>query len=402
MRARPFLAACVSHIAVPAARRVRAIGCSIVAIPRRVPRWNRSSADAVARVVRPPARRRWGLTLALLVLIVSCARQPSGSEPASSQPVGTPAPSQGPVQQVTETPLPGSGYIYDVAVGDDAVWVTSNAGLYRIDLPTGTAALVLANDYVFKLTSGHGSIWISTGQDGRVLRVDPGSNAVTAEITLGGGPVTELAVSPDAVWASAIGDLVRIDPETNEVVGRVRSAGSFGDVAFGEGSLWAIAGAGDDGAVWRIDAATGDVRQRIPLANPSFWNEIEAGEGAVWVTSSPIAHRDAEPLVHLYRIDPSAGSITGDVALGDGASGLGPGEGATSLTTLALGERAVWAVVEFDGDLFRIDPQNLDVSELPLASVVGRSSDVGSGLAVGAGAVWITSPEAVTRVDLET
>jgi hypothetical protein len=343
------------------------------------------------------------MTLASLVLIVSCAGQRSGSNPAPAQgPVETPAPSQSPVERVTETPLPGSGYIYDVAVGDDAVWVTSHAGLYRIDLPTGTAALVLANDYLFKLTSGHGSIWISTGQDGRVLRVDPGSNAVTAEVDLGGGPVTELAISPDAVWASAIGDLVRIDPATNEVVDRVRSPGTFGDVAFGEGSLWAISGAGDDGAVWRIDAETGDVRQRVPLANPNFWNEIEAGEGAVWVSSSPIEHREGIPLAHVFRIEPSTGSITADVALGDGASGLGPGEGATSLTTLALGESAVWAVVDFDGELFRIDPQDLGVSQPPLAGSVGRSSDVGSGLAVGAGAVWITSPGAVTRFDLGT
>jgi len=50
--------------------------------------------------------------------------------------------------------------------------------------------------------------------------------------------------------------------------------------------------------------------QRIPLANPSFWNEIAVGDDAVWVTSSPNVHQDGTPLVQVYRIDPATGVIT--------------------------------------------------------------------------------------------
>jgi hypothetical protein len=41
--------------------------------------------------------------------------------------------------------------------------------------------------------------------------------------------------------------------------------------------LWVVAEASREGEVWQIDPATSDVRQRIPLAKPSLWNEIAVG-----------------------------------------------------------------------------------------------------------------------------
>jgi len=66
--------------------------------------------------------------LALSLTIVSCAGQSSDEQLA---------PAETPPERVTQIPLPSrSGDPYDVAVADEAVWVTSNAGLYRIDLAT--------------------------------------------------------------------------------------------------------------------------------------------------------------------------------------------------------------------------------------------------------------------------
>lgn len=333
--------------------------------------------------------RRWPTALAVALLLVSCARQPATLQPASSETEP---------ERITQISLLGSGYVYDVAVGEGAVWVTSHAGLYRIDPATGAAVNVLPHDYLFRVALGHGAVWITTGE-GRVLRVDPGSNTVTAEIDVGAGPVTSLAVSEDAVWVSAASDLVRIDPATNEVVARLRSQRGFGDVAFGEGALWVIAGANKEGEVWRIDPETTEVLKRVPLANPSFWNEIAAGEGAVWVTSSPNVHSDGASLVRLHRIDPSTGNVTTEIPLGDGPSGLAAEGGASSYSALALGEGSVWVKVDYEGILVRIDPSNLSVSET-LEGIASGSSDVSPGLAVGAGAVWVTAPGAITYISL--
>ena len=148
---------------------------------------------------------------------------------------------------VTEIPLPGNADPFDVVAAEGVIWATSNAGLYRIDPATSEAVNVLRNDYFFRVSSGQGALWISTGSDGRVLRIDPQSRTLSAEIEVGAGPVTALAISDNGVWASASSDLVRIDPVTNEVVARLRSQLTFGDIAFGADGLWVIAGAGRDG-----------------------------------------------------------------------------------------------------------------------------------------------------------
>jgi streptogramin lyase len=325
-----------------------------------------------------------------LCFLVACTQHPSASVLAS--------PEEHP-ELITQIPLPRSGYIYDVAIAEGAVWVTSHGGLFRIDPVTSEAVKVLSHDYLLRALPGYGDLWITTGSGGEVLRFDPRTDALAAEIDIGAGPVTDLAMSDDAVWVSASSDLVRIDPPTNEVVDRLRSELTFGDVTFGAGALWAIAGANEQGAVWRIDPVTAEVLQKIPLPNPSFWNEMEAGDEAIWVTSSPVVHDDGAPLVRLHRIDPSTGGLTAEVPLGNGALGLGPGDRAVSLATLSVGEGSVWVLIETESHVVRVDPADLGSVET-FEGIEGGSSDVGSGITIGAGAIWVTAPEAVTRVTL--
>jgi streptogramin lyase len=154
-----------------------------------------------------------GLVFALSSLVASCAQQPPAFAPAAAEER---------VERITQIPLPGSGYIYDVAVADGAVWVTSQAGLLRVDPVTSEMLNVLPHDYLFRVFPGYEDLWITTGSLGQVLRFDPQTSALV-DIDIGAGPVTYLAVSEDAVWVSAVSDLVRIDPATNEVADRLRS-----------------------------------------------------------------------------------------------------------------------------------------------------------------------------------
>jgi streptogramin lyase len=186
-----------------------------------------------------------GLVFALSSLVASYAQQPPAFAPAAAEER---------VERITQIPLPGSGYIYDVAVADGAVWVTSQAGLLRVDPVTSEMLNVLPHDYLFRVFPGYEDLWITTGSLGQVLRFDPQTSALV-DIDIGAGPVTYLAVSEDAVWVSAVSDLVRIDPATNEVADRLRSEPTFGDVAFGAGGLWAIAGAGTHSRGHRSDRA---------------------------------------------------------------------------------------------------------------------------------------------------
>jgi streptogramin lyase len=327
---------------------------------------------------------------AVALTVASCVQEPSSSDPS----IGDSARAH-----PTHISLEGSGYVYDVAVADGAIWVTSHAGLYRVDPVTNEAVNVLRTDSLFRVEAGHGALWVSDGQSGQVLRVDPRTAQTVAEIDMPAGPVTRLAVSPEAVWVSAVSNLVRIDPDTNRVVGRVRSEETFGDVAFGEGVLWAIAGANARGAVWRIDPSDGTVEQKTPLPNPGFWNELEVATGAVWVTSSPTVDRNGEALVHLHRIDPSTGAITAHIPLGEGASGLGPEGRAVSLSTLAVDGGSLWVLVDFEGTLLRLDSSDLTVTAT-FEGLAPPSSDVGTAMTTGVDALWVTRPGSVMRVGL--
>jgi streptogramin lyase len=98
-----------------------------------------------------------GLVFALSSLVASCAQQPPAFAPAAAEER---------VERITQIPLPGSGYIYDVAVADGAVWVTSQAGLLRVDPVTSEMLRPLGPDGRVR-----GSV-----ASARHLMLGPGSN----------------------------------------------------------------------------------------------------------------------------------------------------------------------------------------------------------------------------------
>jgi len=211
-----------------------------------------------------------------LCLVVACPHNERTTTPG-------PGSAEPKSDRITQIPLPESGYVYDVAVTEGDVWVTSHAGLFRVDPASVEATNVLPRDDLFRAEPGHAALWISTGSGGRVLRIDPATSSVTAEIDIGAGPVTHLTMSEDAVWVSAVSDLVRIDPATNEVVRRLRSERGFGDVTINDGGLWVIAGANEKGAVWRIDPITAEVQQKMPSPTRAFgtrWNPRTGRSGS--------------------------------------------------------------------------------------------------------------------------
>ena len=69
---------------------------------------------------------------------------------------------------------------------------------------------------------------------------------------------------------------------------------------------------------------------------------------------------------------------------------------AEGFVALVAGSRAVWVANEDNGTVVRVDPAE---------GVVSRTYDVGgrpSGLALGAGAVWVASDAGIARIDAGT
>lgn len=151
-----------------------------------------------------------------------------------------------------------SGSVGTLAYGFDALWLTipAEGKVVRLDPASGDARVVASGLPTPRVVAaGSQSLWVSVhgGQedhagpgDPQVVRIDPISGEVLAEIVIGddGGPQygVELWAGEGGVLVrSSRPWLVRIDESTNEIVDRISSGLAIqGPVTFGFGSIWTV------------------------------------------------------------------------------------------------------------------------------------------------------------------
>lgn len=286
--------------------------------------------------------------LALVALVVAVAgvveAHGSASRRAARPTVGTV------IARIAIPPNSGA-----LAVGEGAVWVTSDAVpiLTRIDPGTNTivARARIVSKYVCtempgscgEAAAGNGALWIARLADDSVLRIDPRDNSLAATIPVGPQP-EGIATTPGAVWVVNKGgpSVSRIDPATNKVVATVR--------------------------IGPVQVCCSD---HISLA---------AGAGAVWVT---LPNADS-----IVRIDPDTNTVVARVHLSQQPCAF-----------LAAGKRTVWAAGgHCSGSVMRINSRR----NAPAGVVTSMSAPVG--VVVGFGSVWVADLDArqIVRIDPNT
>lgn len=168
---------------------------------------------------------------------------------------------------------------------------------------------------------------------------------------------------------------VRIDPDTDRVVGSARDVFNGVDAVAGEGALWVVSSAG----VTKRNETSGDVETVIQVDDPLA---IHDAFGAIWVGT----HAGAKATV--VKIDPAIDEVTATV---DVSQPLAIGR-----LSLADGVGAVWAL-DGEGNLTKIEP-------LSGKAVARFAVGAGTGLAVGEGAVWVADNlhDAISKLDPET
>jgi virginiamycin B lyase len=243
-----------------------------------------------------------------------------------------------------------------LAVGAGSIWVVhpDTDEVVRLDPGTGrVVARIKLGPLPFEFAPGDrrflpslvavgaGAGWVATGR-GAVARIDLASNRVVAVIKLPPESPAGIAVAGRTVWVAAGGDgVARIEAATNRLLGTIRLDLYAERVAVGGGAVW-VGGATTDpivemaGAVARIDAATGRVREIVPTGLPVG---LAAATGAVLVTE-PDAVGGA-----LECIQPGAtpSGVPLEPALGE----------------LAVGGDAVWVADRRGSSVYRMDPDHL-------------------------------------------
>jgi DNA-binding beta-propeller fold protein YncE len=249
-------------------------------------------------------------------------------------------------------PVGGQGP-FGLAVDAATIWVVrpDSDEVVRLDLGTGrVVARIPLGPLPFEaapgdrrflpslVAAGAGAGWVASGR-GAVARIDAAANRVVAVIRLAHRDPAGLAVAGRIVWVAQGGHgLARIDAATNRLLGPVRLPLRADRVATDGATLWAGGRSTDrsfevPGAVARVDAATGRVREVVPTGLPTG---LAAGVGGVWVSE-----RDG-PGGALACIRP------GSTLLGTG--------GLPALGELAVGGGAIWAADRGGSSVYRLDP----------------------------------------------
>jgi len=236
-------------------------------------------------------------------------------------------------------PLPGgSNFVPDIAVGEGAVWTTSNDGLTHVDPERGVAENTVANPPDVApgwIIFAANDVWAGyTNFDGTtsiaVVRVDPATDKVIKEIPL--RYVTVHAAVPLAaiggfVWApNGPAGMTRIDPGTNRADGTFPLPGAPLDMVAADGSLWIVYTDVDE--LSRVDPKSGRFLAHIPLQNPA--TAVAAGSDAVWVVSNVQGI--------ATKVDTSTNEVADNVAVGGTPSDIGVGEDGTLWVSLGSGE----------------------------------------------------------------
>jgi virginiamycin B lyase len=200
--------------------------------------------------------------------------------------------------------------------------VTTRDGVLEIDPATNEIVKDIPLDGAFRLAIGEGAVWVTDLVLGGLVRIDPDIGAVVSRIVIAQG-ASDVDVAAGIVWVTAGGsnggNLIRIDPATNEIVatihiGRGTGAGGLGDVAADVRAIWVTRG-GDRNSLLRIDPDTNEIVATIDVANSGYWNQLALEGDLLWVGTDPhvtLGDGTGTGEVQVLRVDPVTNTLIGD------------------------------------------------------------------------------------------
>jgi virginiamycin B lyase len=264
-------------------------------------------------------------------------------------------------------------------------------------VPAGTiSAMIAGMGAITGHYNGYGmaadstAVWVYNGETGNLLRIDPQTNQVVATLSVGLGcpphaPCGGVALGQGAVWvmAGAASRLVRVDPQTNQIVATIPfpvAQNPSLNVFVTPGAVWVT----DyyDNTIFRIDPQTNKIASVLtPLAGPTG---VAFAAGSLWEAE---AHNSPDGLT---RLDPATMQVQAQIDVSDN------GQYSYCLGVIAL-DQAVW-VLAGDGQtsiLERIDPTTNKV-----AATAPPPGSQPSGFAADAQGAWqLDSQGGLYRLD---
>ena len=183
-----------------------------------------------------------------------------------------------------------------------------------------------------------------------------------------------MAVAHGAVWVSLAdaGELVRLDPESGEVTGRIGLSATPCEITPTDDSLWVVT---QSGVVDRVDPTGPTLVSSVPTGLASY--QAAEAFGSIWVTN-----RSGQSLT---RIDPTTEETTTTDLAGTNAGGVVEAAG------------ALWVGDDTTGSthVLRVDPHTLEATEVEVGG------DRPAYLAATGDTVWVSRVRSGTVVAVD-
>ncbi len=342
---------------------------SAVAEIERTPRINRFNALPIFGFMAAAV-----VVIGLLVYNFMAPAPPDVGEPSPSAAASQAAPTETP--DPTPLPIATLGPIEGLPSAGDIV-ATYDVG-----------------DAGYPVLYAHGSVWLSNPATGTLTRMDPNSGELTGSIVVTAEPEETPwdlnAVADDEfVWATGQDNtVVKIDPATNEIVERIPIETLVYRMVLHDGLIW-ITDLNASGRLLAVDTATSEI---VVDERYSQW------PAALAVTDTDVWMASYQGEL-LYRIDPSTGqqvevfptsSFSMQIVVLDDALYLTGNQErplerfslADGTTTVRLAEVDVSTAGDrlygfrFDGAVMEVDPVSLE----PLSATTVEGGGIGRGL----------------------
>lgn len=176
-------------------------------------------------------------------------------------------------------PFPDVEGVHGVTWDGRNVWFASGAKLNAIDPATGhiTRAIDVAADAGTAFDGRH----LYQLAESRIRRIDPQTGAILGSIPApGGGCDSGLTWAEGSLWVGQYQSrrIHQIDPQTGAVLRTIESDRFVTGVTWMEGELWHGTWEGDESELRRVDAATGEVRERLAMPAGTNVSGLEAAD----------------------------------------------------------------------------------------------------------------------------
>ncbi|MGH8171900.1 MAG: PQQ-binding-like beta-propeller repeat protein [Rhodanobacteraceae bacterium] len=162
-------------------------------------------------------------------------------------------------------PFPGVEDVGGVTYDGENVWFASGDKLNALDPASGKTVRTI--DVVAQAGTAFDGKHLFQLADSRIHKIDPETGRVLADIPAPGNGGSGLAWAEGTLWVGQYRDrkILQLDPDTGAILRTIESNRFVTGVTWVDGELWHGTWEGDESELRRIDARTGEVREKLEM-----------------------------------------------------------------------------------------------------------------------------------------